>query len=490
MSKPASEITINKLSANLESVINELFPILRNCIKGLSKLEGMQKAGNIDCNNYNDYKRILEINSYVLYVIIEVACAFHADFKSSIAIEKRINLKYIVQIISEFFKVVFIPLRSNKTLWNEVSVHLYSLGLDVAKFNIEESIEKYDNDYFQKDKDNRDITVHYDFDLVKLYEYLVNISEEKEARRLCDFMAITQPLNQLITLYSSLIIKSIQAEDTSILLESNAEDILFKKLKEELYPQIGSSLQHFAKLLDDNMHSYCFVEKLPNNLLSILGNSDLERIKAIHDYGKIAILLHYIYLDLGTAIRGYLQSESYIERRWNIIRINLIIYEGWKKIYLQQSDNEKSLWEQYIYSPLSLIDDKLIKDEVDTINTLLDSYKDNKSIEDIRKSYIHLIDRKKDNLPNLLNDLITLKPYDELNKSLAFLKLLPRIIKLNMKSMQLASEAESTYNKEKLQKPFNLIKTKISESKMSEDNKMKLLRTIEDVESKIMSLIK
>lgn len=295
MSKPASEITINELSANMGSVINELFPVLRNCIKGLSKLEDMQKAYSIDSNNYNEYKKILEIHSSVLYVIIEAACAFRADFKSNIAIEKRINLKYVVQITSEFFKAVFIPLRSNKTLWNDVSVHLSSLGFDVAKFNIEESIEKYDNDYFQKDKDNRDISVHYDLDLVKLYEYLVNMSEEKEAKRLCDFMAIVQPLNQLITLYSSLIIKRIQAEDTSVLLDNDVENIIFGKLKEELYPQIGSSLQHFAKLLDGNMHLYRLVEKLP------MGNSGLERIKAFRNYTKISILLHYIYMDLGTA---------------------------------------------------------------------------------------------------------------------------------------------------------------------------------------------
>lgn len=490
MSKPASEFTIKELSANMGGIINELFPVLKNCIKGLSKLEDMQKTDSIDSNKYNEYKKILEIHSSVLYVIIEVACAFRADFKSNIAIEKRINLKYVVQIISEFFKAVFIPLRSNKTLWNKVSVHLYSLGLDVTKYNIEESAEKYDSAYFQKDKDNRNITVHYDFDLVKLYEYLVNISEEKEARRLCDFMAIVQPLNKLITLYSSLIIKSIQAEDTSILLESDADDILFEKLKEELYPQLGSSLQHFAKLLDDNMQPYCFIEKLPNNLVSILGNSGIERINAIRDYGKISILLHYIYLDLGATIRGYLQSESYIEKRWNIIRINLIIYEAWKKIYLQHSDNEKSLWEQFIYIPLSLIDDKSINEEADSINSILNSYKEDKNIEYIRNEYVHIKERRKNNLPILFHDLINLKPYDELNKSLVFLKLLPRIIKLNMKSMQIASEAENTYNREKLHEPFNLIKLKISESKMPEINKKNLLRTIEDGENKIISLIK
>lgn len=490
MIRPASEKTVSKLSANMGNFINDLFPLLRDCMNGYSKLDDIQKAGGIDCNNYNDYKRILEIHSFVLYAIIEVACAFRADFKSGIAIEKRINLKYLVQITSEFFKSVFIIKHNNKTLWNEVASHLSDLSIDVVKYNIEESLVKYKNDYYNKDKDNRGITVHYDFDLAKLYEYLVNISEEKEARRLCDFMAIAQPLNQLITLYSSLIIKCIQADDTLTMPENDAENIIVEKLKEELYPNIGSSLQHFAKLLDKNMHLYCIEEKLPENIISVLKGPDFERLKAIRDYTKIAILLYYIYLDLGTAIRGYLQSDSFIEKRWNIIRVNLIIYEGWKKMYLQQPDNEKSLWEQYIYIPLSSIDNKSIEEELETVKSLLCTYENNAKIEDIRHKLVHIRKGKKNYLPELYEELLKLDPYIELNKSLDFLRLLPRIIKLNMKSMQIASEAESNYNREKLQKPFNLIKSKISESKLSEDKKMELLKTIEDGESKIMSLIK
>ncbi len=491
MSKPASDNTIKQLATNMGCVINDCFPKLINCINGLSKLEEIHQSDGVENNNYYDYKNVLEMHSSVLYTIIEVACSFRADFYSNITIEKRVNLKYIVYITSEFFKSYLNLNKKNESLWNSVSEHISALNIvsinsDITKVN--ENISRYKKLYYDKDKGNRDITVHYDFDLCKLYDYLVNISEGNEAQRLCDFMAIVQPLHNILSFYSSVIVKQVQVENISTLSDSLFDKTLSDNLREKLYPLLGDSLQHFAYCLDKNMHTYSIVEKLPDNIKKTLGNSGLERIIAIRDYTKTAILLHYIYIDLGTTIRGYLQSETYIEKRWILIRINVIIYEGWKKIYKQQPNGDKSLWEQFIYAPLILIEDEAIKEEITTVNFLLDAYKENKQMEEIRHKYIHLREHKKNNLPDLFNEILKLNSYKELNKSLDFLKLLSRIIKLNIKSMQIAVEEENNINRKKLQHPFNLIKSKILESNMPEDKKTELLNTIEDGESKIMSI--
>lgn len=489
MSIPASETTRSNLSANMSKLINECFPLLRNCVKGLSKLEDIYKSNSIDDKNYNDYKNVLEFHSSLLYVIIEVACVFRADFKSSIAIEKRTNLKYIVYITSEFFKSVFY--KENKSLWNDVSTHLSTLNIDAINsgiINVNENISRYKDLYYDKDKNDRDISVHYDYDIIKLYKYVVGISEEKESQRLCAFLAIVQPLNKLLTFYTSVILFKLVGEDTTELSETKFEHDFFEKFKEKNYKSVGDSIQHFSELLDKNMRIYSTVDRLPSNITSILGEESVQKIKSMRNYASLSLILHYIYIDLGTTIRGYLQSESYIEKRWILIRINVIIYEGWKKIYKQQPNGEKSLWEQFIYAPLILIEDEAIKEEITTVNCLLDAYKEYKQMEEIRHKYIHLRKHKKNNLPDLFNELLKFNSYKELNKSLDFLKLLPRIIKLNIKSMQIAAEEENNINRKKLQQPFNLIKSKILKSNMSEDKKTKLLNTIEDGESKIMSI--
>lgn len=52
MSKPASEATIKNLYDNMGYNIKGCFPILRNYINGLSKIDQILKMGDTDNNTY------------------------------------------------------------------------------------------------------------------------------------------------------------------------------------------------------------------------------------------------------------------------------------------------------------------------------------------------------------------------------------------------------------------------------------------------------
>ena len=117
---------------------------------------------------------------------------------------------------------------------------------------------------------------------------------------------------------------------------------------------------------------------------------------------------------------------------------------------------------------------------------MLSLYKGKEDIKDIRHQYIHLRERKEFNLLDLFDELLKLNSYSELNKALDFLKLLPRIIKLNKEAMNIVSETERSNTIRKMQEPFNKIRSKISKSNTSEDKKIELLKIIEDGENKIM----
>lgn len=488
MSTPASKELIDRLAENMGNIIQDCFPILEECIATLTTINQKIFSEESGRSNYNDYKNILELHASVLYVIIEVSSIFRADFHSDITIERKINLKYIVFITSEFFKATFDS--KNKSLWDKVFTYLSSLNIDAINngiANINENIFHYKKSYYDKDKGHRDIAVHYDFELDKLYNYIVNISEEEEAKRLCNFLAIVQPLNKLLIIYSSIIRLQFQTEYSLAPFNTIFEENLYNTLKKTLYSTIGDSLQHFAECLDKDMHTYAIPDKIPQNIKSILDNSGINKIKKTRDFFKLGILLHYIYLDLGTAIRGALQSESDIERRWHIIRLNLIIYEGWKKIYLaDELHKQRPLWEEYIYNPLSISKNDSIKEELNSVDSLLSLYKGKEDIKDIRHQYIHLRERKEFNLLDLFDELLKLNSYSELNKALDFLKLLPRIIKLNKEAMNIVSEIERSNTIRKMQEPFNKIRSKISKSNTSEDKKIELLKIIEDGENKIM----
>ena len=489
MNKPASKAFINNLSTNMGNVIQECFPSLINNISVLSNLYEKLKTKEIDGEISNHTINILELHTSVLYVIIEIACSFRADFRSDNNIEKRINLKYLVFITSEFYKATFL---SNNSLWIKVSTFLRSLnetGLNDSINIIGNNLAVYKNQYFDKDKDNRDVSIHYDFDLETLYKYLTEINEETEAQRVCTFLSIVQPLNNLLTKFLALPTEGTLCQERFTFRETNTEQQLFETLKKNIYPELGIKIQNFATYIDKDMITYILPDNLPENLSSMIGKDGIDKIKGMRDYAKLVIILHYVYLDLGTALIGFLSSESFIEKQLNLIRLNLIIYEGYKKIYVPQNENTESLWEQYIYTPLSLHGQDCIKKDLNYVRSELEIYKNDKQIEKIRHKYIHLRKHNKFNLPDLLDILFKLKSYDELNKSLAFLKLLNRIIELSNNAMNVASEIDSSNTHQVIMQQFNQIKSQISGSNISNENKEEILKTINNEMNKIINRI-
>lgn len=104
--------------------------------------------------------------------------------------------------------------------------------------------------------------------------------------------------------------------------------------------------------------------------------------------------------------------------------------------------------------------------------------------------YVHLREKKIFNLPELWKILLNLSLYEELNKSLTFLQLLPKIICLNCEAMSFMTENESHKTSQKLLEPFNQIKNKVLESDMSQEKKEQFLKILDDGMDKIMNIIK
>ncbi|BCS86354.1 hypothetical protein prwr041_22470 [Prevotella herbatica] len=488
MDKPISKESLSHLCDVLGNSVQEMFPLLQERINSLAALNNMLSEGRIDQDSFNNYKNILELHASVLYAIIEVGIAFRADLHSEKVIEKRINLKYIVFIISEFFKATF---TSSNGMWNKVSEYLLSSDnnddLNETINCINDHVNTYKNIYYDKDKEKRDISVHYDFDINKLYKYLVDISEEAEAKRLCHFLSIVQPLNKLLLLPSTILIAVLNKDVKTGSFATEKDDIIFRKFKNDLYPKIGDSLQTFSTILDKNMRVYNMPENLPKELLSSLGDNGLTKIKEILDKCKLGILLPYIYLDLGTAIRGYIKSESNIEKRWNLIRINLIIYEGWKKIYVPENAGEKSLWEKNIYESIPLEYNDL-KKESDSVEQILNSYENNNIIKSIRHYYIHLREKRAFNLPFLLDELSKLNEFNELAKVLDFINILPNIYKLSDAIIRIDSAQEDNKYKQELLEPINKIKQLIGNSNMPEKDKDDCIKQIDNGHDELKKL--
>lgn len=439
------------------------------------------------CENPNIDNDITVMETYVLvlYTIIAIATFFRGDFNSEYAAEKRLNLKYLRFVSAELYKSLFIIKKSN-SLWHKLE-SILSIGnhtglIEIIK-EVNQASSRFRTEYF--DSNRRNISIHYDTDLDVVYSHLCEISEEDEANHMASLLAILQPLSLVCSSYLYSIYP--QATTTPAIPKENS---ILKKFRKELYEYIyditGTNLQSFANHLDQNMQSFHLIDR--PKVRELLTEETHSRLSQFRECFKLGILLHYFYLDLGTAVRGYLRAENYYEQQFNVIRINVIIYEGYKKIFLPINDNDqnKSLWEQYIKIPALAITNTEYSEEVDAIEQILQGYSQNKNIENIRHNFSHF--RRGNKLPiiDLWDSVTTINPIEELNKALDFLKLIARIIKLSKPCLEYFAEKERARNQQHLTAPLDSIFAKAIDSCKTVEDKERLQRVKNELKDMIL----
>lgn len=427
--------------------------------------------------NINNDITVMEIYILVLHTIIAIATFFRGDFKSEYAAEKRINLKYLDFVGNEFYKSLFIINESN-CLWHKLE-SILSIGNHTRIKEIIDEVNtvssRYRAVYFNSKR--RNISIHYDTDLDAVYKHLCEISEEEEAQNISSLLAILQPLSLVCSLYLYSIYP--KALIPTIPKENNVFDNFRKGLYEKIYDLTGFSIQNLAKDLDHNMQSFHLIDK--PEVRELLTEKMHSRLSQFRECFKLGILLHYFYLDLGTAVRGYLRAEDYVEQQYNLIRINLIIYEGYKKIFLPQnesnqkdSDQNKSLWSKHIKTVVLATKCSEYSEEADAIEHILQSYSQNNNVKNIRLKFSHF--RKGNNLYviDLWDYISTINPMNELNKALDFLNLLTRIIKLSNPCLEYFAKKEHERNQRDLIAPLDDIFIKAIGSCKTIEEKEKL----------------
>lgn len=434
--------------------------------------------------NINNDITVMEVYVLVLYTIIAIATFFRGDFNSEYAVEKRLNLKYLSFVSTEFYKSLFI-IKGPNTLWHKLE-SILSIGNNARLIEIIDEVNqassRFRTDYFNSKK--RDISIHYDTDLDVVYRHLCEISEEDEAKHISSLLAILQPLSLVCSSY----LYSIYPKAT-IPPTIPSENILLKKFREELYEKTynltGASIQNFAEHLEQNMQSFHMIDR--PTVRELLTDETHSHLSQFRECFKLGILLHYFYLDLGTAVRGYLRAENYSEQQFNVVRINVIIYEGYKKIFLpiNANDTNKSLWDTYLKTPALETQCTEYSEEADAIEHILQGYSQNSDIENIRHIFSHFRRGNKLSVIDLWDSITKINPIEELNKALDFLNLLTRIIKLSKPCLEYFAEKEHERNQLNLTAPLDDVFTKAISSCKTTEEKEKL----QDLKNKIRNMV-
>ena len=241
--KPLSESGRQNLYEEMGALIEDCCPLLE---KRAIILRAMQEPTGSD-EHLNRYKLLLEVHLTVLYAIIEVATVMRADLRSKQNAEKRENLKYLVFVIHEFYKSLFLG-KKGKRIWDkaiELIADSNDENLTDQLKSIEDNIQIYTKKYFTQDsKEKRDAFVHYDENLLQLYQTTVAVYEEELTQMTNSFLAIAAPINRL--LLNVLLPCDIMGQNEPLFKASARENTLLNALKDVL-TQLDSNIIHFTK---------------------------------------------------------------------------------------------------------------------------------------------------------------------------------------------------------------------------------------------------
>lgn len=467
----ASKETLMKLNETMGNNFLLFMPMICNCV---SSIENLEKFNTTQVNTETEgvmlklWETLLRLQVFALITNLDLSTLLRANFRTELAPEKRCNIKYVNVITIEGYKYLFGYGKDRENgIWAKFKVLAGQINDDELKsdiYSFEIFVEEFKSKYaLSDDRNSRNFSIHYDQEPLKVYENLEKIEgEDYGAKRTASFLGILDKLSVFINKY-------VQKYNVSILAQANNRDLSFYEIinifpdkENRVYNSLYNAIMSFSKCLD-NIVSKCRAPEFVKNNFG-LDESFLEPLQTLIKSISPGIHIHFIYLDLASAIRAYFSSEYYFEKQMNLRRINIIVYEGFKHIYgYTDGDHERSFWHNCIYSILEDSTDQNLKDSLTRIEVELKKLATNTDVnnERLRECSVHYRYKDRDNVIPLFHALIESNPMMEMNKALMLLKILPTLIESNTNSMSVVydniNEKIQLSNKGMIEKLDNIL---------------------------------
>lgn len=493
--KPASKETIQKLHENMGSNFSSFVPLLCSCASSLESLEQLNEDEPENRENLNLWKILLKLQLFSLIINLDLSTFLRANFRSTSNSEKCYNLKYVNVITIEGYSYLFgFGKDKNNALWKKIKelgeqINDEKLIKDIN--DIEQRVKGFENIYAQReDRYNRNLSIHYDSDPIKVHNFLSQINEDTEIIRISSFLKILDDISvftyKYIQKFKIPIIYSINNYDIDIWEKTNN----FPNENSKLFNVLDEKLVHFTEQLDCIV-AQCKIPKIVQEKLS-LDSTFSDEFQPLVESSYPGIHIFFIYLDLACAVRAYLSSEVYFEKQLNLRRINIVVYEGFKHLYgYTDSDHIKSFWQRNITSILKKSTNTILLDSLAKIEYELKELASDNGINNmqLRECTVHYRYKERDNIITLFHALVKSNPLIEMNKSLKLLTLLPKLLKINTESASfkydLEQEKIKSSNNKSLAQIDNII-SMIEQINIDPEKKQEMIKYINKVKNLLM----
>lgn len=494
--KSASKETIANLIDNSGLAIDSLYKDLKRELIVRSLMDKSTPAL---------YVLTQDLRNGIKFILMDVASSSRAELSVDNSYEKRFHLKNIQASISEGYKLLFSfgKLR-NKSLWRNLMKQINKEGTQelISEGIVLDKRLKVFGDT-EIDKELRDLTFHYDDEMIKVYKKTVSVnSEEDVMKKVCGFWCILLDL-QLYTdkvdeyCYSK---NGISKPSPSSPIQLNVNtlhmtvcQLINKNRKlENVFDNWPKGTIESIDSMAEHWNATKRVETFISNELPSIGV--VPEIVNLRVLINIQFLLRFMMLDMSAILNAYLKSASDIEYALNLRRICIIKVATMVHLYgYTPEEKDKSIWK--------VIEDIVPKESSELIiqsKNICDFLKyivSRSHDKNLRATFVHSFDNSKacSNLSDIISAIEEINPIVQVVEIQLLLEVYKLIMHFSTNLMYvLAQEAKQkrVRGKEAINEQMNEIIRKIEDSKLLDDQKRILINMIKDTKRKMNHLLK
>lgn len=429
-------------------------------------------------------RMVPELRKDIEFILSDMYSSYRAVINAQTPIEKRLNLKNFRADMHESFKLLygFGSMRQHTT-WAKIGKKIRILSDSEKNDNYRELQELYDTittsilaiESTEEEKDNRELTYHYDDDLLKVYQNILDTNdEEKFSQRLISIMATLQDVLRFLHQIEFLEgIKGYQLPK----VETVGISLLFVQriLANKLYGngRLREVLDHILKnssQIDDAARLEKGMCAFKEYALSQNPLADIPEADNMINLANTQLLLQIMLVDIATIVNAYVHSGSDPEYALTLRRLTITRVSTLSHLYgYSDTERSKSLW-TLICNMIPEGCSPLIS-ELEKIQSALEGLIDDADKKK-RALYAHLMDKRKSNVPNIISGIENINLIEEFSKADALLRVTKRVqnfLKDLMDKLGKDAHEKAEASKAEMNAKFRAIREAVNNSNCPED---------------------
>ena len=446
----ASRESIEKLVKNASLAVGDMYPIIK---------QDMCVMAECDDDVSPLLRLVPELRMNVRFMLVDLESSFRALMNAGSAVEKRLHLTNIRADIYESYKLLYGYGKSRQhTAWSKIGRELQALCESCEDKVYEQLKKEYDAitpllvriKTSIQDKDNRNLTYHYDENLLKVYQ---NILEATDEEGMC---------RKIIPIFDSLLavlifcdhVELVEKSKGYVLPKTDARDDYKLTIQKLFAKALGSNvrMQLITKRFLDNASQIDTLAKTTKSLINIQEYAknncpliDFPEAVNMVKMSQTHLLIQIMLVNIASDINAYLNSGSEPEFAFIMRRLAITRYAVLSQLFGYSDDErENSLWTS-IYKMIPENYDAFVSSAKQIrmeLENLIDA-----SDKNIRTLYTHLINRRRNNVPDIIATMEAANPVTELKKTEALVRATTKISRFLKALMdKLAKDAHAKVN--------------------------------------------